>query len=381
MSATHSVQPSLHHHTGVLEVPVIMRRRARGVPQVNGVMTAAQVVGRYTIPRRDHRTKTGYQREISTSRVNKLASDLAVGRVDLPTALLLNLREYDDAQNLVEREGRQYLRIDGESLFVVDGQHRIAALDRLIEKDPDRWADFEISFACLLGANEREEMEEFYVVNSTAKSVRTDLALDLLKQRAETDPEVYTALIERGEHWKVEAQAVAEALTSSALWQGRIRFPGDPKAGTTIGSNGMVSSLKPLLATPYFGSVTRANRVEILSSFWQGLAEVVPEVFADPTDYAMQKSTGVQVMHSILIAVLEVLRSQGRSVVDPANYADLLRDPLLEIEGDTANGAIARGSDFWRAGAEGAAGSFSSNAGRRVLTSRLKQALPAPQVA
>jgi DGQHR domain-containing protein len=344
-------------------------------------MTAAQVVGRYSIPRRDHRTKSGYQREVSTSRVNKLASDLAVGRVDLPTALLLNLREYDEKQNLVERDGRQYLRVDGESLFVVDGQHRVAALDRLLEKDPERWADFEISFACLLGANEREEMEEFYVVNSTAKSVRTDLALDLLKQRAETDPEVYTALVERGEHWKVEAQAVAEALTQSSLWRGRIRFPGDPKAGTTIGSNGMVSSLKPLLATPYFGSVTRPNRIEILAAFWQGVAEILPEVFTEPADFALQKSTGVQVMHSILISVLEVLRSQGRSVIDAENYADLLRDPLLELEGDTANGAIARGPDFWRSGVDGAAGSFSSNAGRRVLTSRLKQALPAPQVA
>ena len=37
-------------------------------------------------------------------------------------------------------------------------------------------------------------MEQFYVVNSTAKSVRTDLAYDLLKQRAENDPEVIPAL-------------------------------------------------------------------------------------------------------------------------------------------------------------------------------------------
>ena len=45
-----------------------------------------------------------------------------------------------------------------------------------------------IPFVCVLGASEREEMEQFYVVNSTAKSVRTDLAYDLLKQRAENDP-------------------------------------------------------------------------------------------------------------------------------------------------------------------------------------------------
>ena len=40
----------------------------------------------------------------------------------------------------------------------------------------------------MIGADETEEMTQFYVINSTAKSVRTDLALDLLKQRAENDP-------------------------------------------------------------------------------------------------------------------------------------------------------------------------------------------------
>jgi hypothetical protein len=34
----------------------------------------------------------------------------------------------------------------------------------------------------MIGAGELEEMRQFYVVNSTAKSVRTDLVLDLLKQ-------------------------------------------------------------------------------------------------------------------------------------------------------------------------------------------------------
>jgi hypothetical protein len=33
-----------------------------------------------------------------------------------------------------------------------------------------------IPFTCMLGATEDEEMDQFYIVNSKAKSVRTDLA-------------------------------------------------------------------------------------------------------------------------------------------------------------------------------------------------------------
>ena len=67
------------------------------------------------------------------------------------------------------------------------GEQGIGALARLVNgPSPENWINFEIPFVCMLGADEREEMEQFFVVNSTAKSVRTDLALDLLKQRAES---------------------------------------------------------------------------------------------------------------------------------------------------------------------------------------------------
>jgi DGQHR domain-containing protein len=356
--------------------PVVVRHRRQGELQVSGVMTAEALTRRYVIPRRDHRTKKGYQREVSTARVNRLASDLAAGRVDLPTAVLLNLRDFDEKEHLFPHGDHLHFMPGEAELYVVDGQHRIEALARLIERDPARWADFEVLFACLLGATEREEMEEFYVVNSTAKSVRTDLALDLLKQRAETDPNIMRSLVETSEDWKVTAQAVTEELDRTSVWRGRIRFPGEAKAETTIGSNGMVASLKPLLATPYFGAISRENQVKVLSAFWEGTRAVLPEVFAQPLDYGLQKSTGVMIMHTLLISTLENIRAQGRSVLEPDSYADVLGGTLRSLEGDTANGRVARGAEFWRSGPDGAAGSFSSNAGRRVLSVRLRGALP-----
>lgn len=363
-------------------IPVTLRRTTRHKrPQIVGVITADQLTRRYEIPRRDFQRKTGYQREVSNSRVNKMAGELRKKRVDLPTALLLNLREYDESVNLVNRNGTYFFDPNDSQLFVVDGQHRVEALRQLVEENPDEWGSFEIAFTCMLGASEQEEMEEFYVVNSTAKSVRTDLALDLLKQRAEKDPSVMESLLERGEQWKVEAQAVSEEMARLPVWQGRIRFVGASKAATTIGTTAIVSSLNQPMANHYFSAIQRGHRLQILDAFWRAIKVILPEAFDDPTEFALQKTTGVQTLHRVLIPVLEILRSTGKSVIDPESYVAVLRDSLLELEGDTAAGGVAKGVEFWRSGPDGAAGSFSSNAGQRVLVARIKSGLPSPEVA
>ena len=45
---------------------------------------------------------------------------------------------------------------------------------------------------------------------------------------------------------------------------------------TTVGSSGVVNSLKQLLATPYFGAITTSNQIAILSAYWQGVKQVSP---------------------------------------------------------------------------------------------------------
>ena len=115
-------------------------------------------------------------------------------------------------------------------------------------------------------------------------------------------------------------------------------------------------------------------------AYWEGTRLVLPEVFTAPSDYVIQKSTGVQIMHGLLVSVLEYIRSTGRSVIEAQPYADAMQQTLLDLEGDTSNGDVVRGADFWLAGGEGAAGSYSSTAGRRVLTAKLRSALPPIEV-
>ncbi|MGH2560699.1 MAG: DGQHR domain-containing protein [Thermomicrobiales bacterium] len=360
------------------EIPVVRGQPLwKKVPIVVGSIAVADLEDRYIIPRRDFHKKIGYQREPSPSRISELARQLERERVDLPTAVLGNIRhgDFDRDRTLVEREDGLHLILNGERIYIVDGQHRVEALMRLLRENPDAWATFRVPICIMLGATEMMEMEQFYVVNSTAKSVRTDLALDLLKHRTETDPALWHDLDERGQAWKVEAQSLAEMLGKTTVWKDRIRYPGLPKVDTVIGSAAIVSSLRPVLQMPYFQLLSSQRQIAVLDTYWQGIRQVLPDVFNDPERYALQKTTGVNVMHSLLVPVLEIA-SRRSSDTDPEGYADILQDALTELQGDTAQGDVVRGADFWLSGSEGAAGSFSSNAGRRVLLATLRRRLP-----
>ena len=370
-------------------IPVTMGPKLRGgIDTIAGAMPVGLLVPyNYRIPRRDTLKKEGYQRDVSRSRVNKLVTDLQRGRVDLPTAILLNLRNISTEQLLIKgSDGDWFMPEPADSRFgpfyVVDGQHRLVALHRLVEENPEKWQEHLLPFVCMIGANVRQEMEQFYVVNSNAKSVRTDLAMDLLKQRAESDPKVMGSLIESGEKWKVDAETIVEKLSeASPVWKHRIRFPNTPKGETTLSSAAMATSLKQVLGTPYFGAINIENQVMILDAYWRGIRDVLSEAFADDQSlYSIQKGSGVTVLHAVLLHVLEYIRSRGHSVIDQTSYSDALEGALESLEGDTPNGDIVSGVAFWRAGPDGAAGAYSSNAARRVLIAKIKSRLPALEI-
>jgi len=366
--------------------PTLMRAK---VPIVTGFMPAGVLIpGRYKIPYHDPRTKRGYQRPPQDARINELVNDLRKGRVDLPTSVLLNVRNRDARRSV--HDGALDLSFLGGTargyeeghFFVVDGQHRILALEKLIEEhDAEKWSKFPLPFVCMLGATEREEMDQFWIVNSKAKSVRTDLALELLRQRAEGDEEVMQGLVERGQDWQVRAQEIVQRLADeSPAWRGRIRFAAMEKGDTIMPSASMVASLKPLLVSPYFKLLSVDNQVRIVNAFWLGLRSLMMEAFDDPAEFSLQKGVGVIVLHTVLVNIIEIVKSKGLAVMEPDSYAKILREPLEQLQGDDAEGTPVSGLDFWRAAPRGAAGSYSSSAGRRVFISKILMRLPKVEV-
>jgi DGQHR domain-containing protein len=370
-------------------IPIVRGPSLRsGTPTVAGFIPAGVLFpDGYVIPWYDTRTKKGYQRQPQASRINQLANDLRRDRTDLPTAVLLNIRDRDARDAVVGSRLNLPSTVSGSEhlsdtkFYVVDGQHRVLALEKLVEEDRDRWAHFFIPFVCLLGADEEEEMNQFYIVNSTAKSVKTDLALTLLRTRADADADVYVQLQERGRAWQVDGQRLVDTLISeSPIWRHRIRLPSMEKGETTLTSTSMVASLKPLLASPYFGGLKPEQQIRVLNAYWEAIRELVRPAFDEPASYTIQKGMSVIVMHAILPDVLERVRSRGLPTVESASYHSILSEALPKLEGENAAGEPVNGIEFWSTAPRGAAGSYSSSAGRRVLAAKIRQLLPPVEV-
>ena len=353
-----------------------------GTRIVVGFMPAgAMTPDRYQIPYYDHNTKKGYQRPPQEARISQLAGELRRGRTDLPTAVLLNIRNRNAEHAVIDGKldlgMLQSQPARAPTFYVVDGQHRILALKKLLEENFNDWAQFQIPFVCMLGANDIEEMNQFYIVNSTSKSVRTDLALSLLKKRVDEDPALREDLQRRGRDWQVDGQSLVERLAIELpAWRDRIRFPAMEKGTTTITSSSMVASLKPLLGSPYFGGLKPDQQLRVLNAYWEGLREVLRPAFDEPERFALQKGVGVVALHTILLYVIEIIRNAGHSVTEATSYAEILKESLDNLQGDSVDEGLVRGIDFWAAAPKGAAGSYSGSAGRRVLVAKLKQLLP-----
>lgn len=102
-----------------------------GVRTFSASIPFSVLYGRFAVPYRDTVRKRGYQRKPQDYRVNQLVSALRQNRVDLPTAVLMNIRGRDESDRLVRDtgEGRAFLHVpplpsddnSGATFFVVDG--------------------------------------------------------------------------------------------------------------------------------------------------------------------------------------------------------------------------------------------------------------------
>jgi DGQHR domain-containing protein len=178
-----------------MRIPVVEGQTLHsGVRIVTGSIPVKLLARLFEVPYRDALKKKGYQRKPQDVRINRFANELLKGQTDVPTSVLLNIREGED-ELFNEDSNGMFLDFDAlpkhqKKLYVVDGQHRILAFEKLYSDNPEKWGDHRLQFVLMLGASEQEEVNQFYIVNTTAKSVKTDLALDLLKQRAEADGRV-----------------------------------------------------------------------------------------------------------------------------------------------------------------------------------------------
>ncbi len=206
----------------------------------------------------------GYQRAAEPTHVHKIARYVQSGDAVLPTSVLLNVRQrmssgWDGPKDSTGSPG--WLTIpEGTTIYVVDGQHRRDGLREAIRRR-QALRDFPMPAILMEGFDNVQEALQFYLINTKAKKVPTDLAGRLL---IEYD----------------DVRYIEEVLILNRRMRSK-----SPKA---------------IAAT--------------VADYWKALERLFGPAFANPKAYRIQRTQGFYSLHLVAPVVVDDLARKGRNL-------------------------------------------------------------------
>jgi len=269
-----------------------------------------------------------------------------------PTTLLLNLRE-----GKVDEEKPGVLQIEeGRTVWLVDGQHRLAGLRYAAERKEDV-NEMEYPVIIMNQPSSYEEAKQFVIINKNQKGVRTDLAQRFLMQavkeegreklRIMRDSGALAGVGLKDFEWNTAAIEITDILNSDKkhLWYGKIRLPNEPKDGTVVTQGAFSTSLEPILKAYLFEGKPVQGIASAVGNYWDAIKELCEAAFENPDSYAIQKTTGVFVLHKIFPRVVEFCRDEKGNLVLTKNQIEAVLNGLSFMNSeywDSQNGEAGR---------------------------------------
>lgn len=265
----------------------------------------------------DNTTEKGYQRAPEQKRIEGVKKYLQREVEDpiFPTAVLVSARKpiLFVAKNSKEDFGE--LTID-QPLYIIDGQHRIEAFKDIMQNVElsQKYGFIELPITILSGFEYKEEVEQFFIINSRQKSIKTDLAQRIFVEIGKGDTK--TRIIKDTDKWQMPVITVVDKLNKNpkSPWYHLIALPDDDKdikKERTINQNSFVKSLKPF----FIGATRRwiydldkskdGNQIveqceDLINGYWEMIESVYPNAFENKKNSILFKTAGVFSLHIVL---------------------------------------------------------------------------------
>lgn len=330
--------------------------KQEGVQMYAGVMSGDQLLQLSDVDvwrKSEDDEEEGYQRKPNTTRVGEVARYLEKDpKPLLPTSVLLSYRGRLTVRPC--ESGALCVDVpDDAKLWIVDGQHRVGGIERLVGMGRERFRDYMVPVVIVEFADVEDEANQFRVINETMRKVPTDLARRLLAQGyAHVGGRRQLRETQAKRVWETMAVEIIKALGSDAdsPWRGRIQGPNETKSRNhVVRELSFSTSLKPILNTSPYKTHATDRLVKMIMAYWKAWEELVPEAFENPEDYVLMKTPGIFSLHQIALHTLEVLRVRGVTSPTKNDFLNILQD-LREAaqasfwERDNSQGAAMAGS-------------------------------------
>ena len=286
---------------------------------------------------------TGYQRMLNQQRVTGIGKQLINAEIDLPTGLLLNLRDFDPERHLL---GDHLVLTEDDVLYAVDGQHRVKGLQYALDKDPYNFQGYELSVDIGLGWSKEYEREQFHVINTESKPMDPSLKQTNLARIAVENLEKMSQLKSRNDDWRVRAQDIVEHMGEEGkVWHRQIQFANHHKGATTVTLKAMVESWKPLLLDTTFRQLELTEQSEFVEAYWETIKSIQPNLFVGTRNRLFARQ-GAGIMNILACDIFRDLEKKDLDILDIGNLDRYLR-PVLTTPINLFGLENCTGIDFW----------------------------------
>ena len=266
----------------------------------------------------------GYQRPLVDRRLAGIAKYMIEGDGTLPTSILLCVRHGDSNPPSFEAESELgnfaeagVLQIpEDATLWMVDGQHRHFGVEHAYtRKDASELIDYPFPVTVMMEVDRYTEMRHFSTINTEQRKMPTDIVDRHMVIRADREGLGMIASGGRGEREYLRAKAtrISDALNEKpGSWYHQIAIPGvQGRDKGLVRQHAIVASLTPHLKDALLSGFTEQDLTELLARYWQAMASVWSEAFADPGSYRVQATVGVYALHMVFPTLVQFCTAAG----------------------------------------------------------------------
>jgi DGQHR domain-containing protein len=140
---------------------------------------------------RVERSDQAFQREISRAKVASIRNfyETAISQPPIPGTVLLFTPQKLDFEPWSDGSGVGKLREPTEKFLIIDGQHRLAALQFYLKTHPDEAKNIQVPCVIFDGRSEDFATEMFVIINSTPTRINKSHLVDLYERVSWAEPD------------------------------------------------------------------------------------------------------------------------------------------------------------------------------------------------
>ena len=281
-------------------------------------LSTEELLSNYTISNYDSAKETGYQRPPVESHYKKIARYLADANSEqiLPMSIIAAATQKDISYQNNE------LTIIGK-LRIVDGQHRIKAIEYLRDARDSRYKNkyeelvdhYEFPVILLISdeIDSTLEIDTFININSKGKRVSTNLAKELREKKMQTDLEKHKDVLTKESYENLATQVVKLlAHDTNSMWYDRIQMGDELGLRKPVSIGTFARSLKKITmqvtdkvvaGEKILSEETAGKTADLTKDAVEQLWKVVQgrwsECFDEPKQYNLLRGLGVSVIHRL----------------------------------------------------------------------------------